>query len=320
MDDDRNSRDSVADFLRKLGYQVDEHENGYKALRSFFIHNYQMVLTDIRMPNMNGIELLKAISASPYGNNVDVVLFTGYGELETAIQALCLGAFDYLLKPLDVKELAKVTEKIAERRKKLHDKINIILLHKNSIFAEGLKYVFTRTSNLNFIGEGESFRGVIPSLKSQRVDILLVDLDHSDYQQEDIVSLKAKFPKLNIVFLYSNQELITENIKKCASVFISKEREGREIIYLLEKLAKGEDISNYFPTDMLSQTVEILEQLTCREYEVLRLLGEGLTNKEIAESLYVSHSTVRTYVSNILQKLNVTNRAAAAAFAVKYLK
>ena len=71
---------------------------------------------------------------------------------------------------------------------------------------------------------------------------------------------------------------------------------------------------------MLSQTVEILEQLTCREYEVLRLLGEGLTNKEIAESLYVSHSTVRTYVSNILQKLNVTNRAAAAAFAVKYLK
>ena len=245
MDDDRNNRDSVADFLRKLGYQVDEHENGYKALRSFFIHNYQMVLTDIRMPNMNGIELLKAISASPMEIMWMWFYSLEYGELETAIRALRLGAFDYLLKPLDVKELAKVTEKIAERRKKLHDKINIILLHKNSIFAEGLKYVFTRTSNLNFIGEGESFRGVIPSLKSQRVDILLVDLDHSDYQQEDIVSLKAKFPKLNIVFLYSNQELITENIKKCASVFISR-REKEEIIYLLEKLAKGEIFQTIF--------------------------------------------------------------------------
>lgn len=272
------------------------------------------------MPKMNGLELLKSILASPYYNNVDVVLFTGYGKLDSAIQALRLGVFDYLLKPLDVRELANVTEKIAKRRKKVLNKINIMLVHNNSIFAEGLKYIFTRFNSFNLIGEAKGLLEAFPLLEAKKVDIILVDVDHYSNMQGTVAdSLKELFPKLNIAVLYSHQDLITENIKKQAPFFISKDKEGGEIMFLLEQVYKGDTIPSPFLEKTLSEAEKMIQELTCKEYEVLKLLGQGLTNKEIAECLYLSHSTARTYVSRIFQKLNVANRTAAAALAVKHL-
>ncbi len=116
VDDDSNSRVSVGRFLRQLGHDVVEHNNARDALAAYIKCDYPMVLSDIKMPGMSGIELLKAIQSLPNGWQTDVVLFTGYGDMGSSIEALREGAFDYLLKPVNAEELASITEKIAEHQ------------------------------------------------------------------------------------------------------------------------------------------------------------------------------------------------------------
>lgn len=116
VDDDSNSRISVGRFLRQLGYDVAEFNNARDALAAYTKSDYPMVLSDIKMPGMSGIELLKAIQSLPNGWQTDVVLYTGYGDMASSIEALREGAYDYLLKPVNAEELAAITEKIAEHQ------------------------------------------------------------------------------------------------------------------------------------------------------------------------------------------------------------
>lgn len=116
VDDDSNSRISVGRFLRQLGHDVVEFNNARDALAAYTKSDYPMVLSDIKMPGMSGIELLKAIQSLPNGWQTDVVLYTGYGDMASSIEALREGAYDYLLKPVNAEELASITEKIAEHQ------------------------------------------------------------------------------------------------------------------------------------------------------------------------------------------------------------
>jgi DNA-binding NtrC family response regulator len=106
----------VGRFLRQLGHNVTEFKNAEGALDAYAKNDYPMVLSDIKMPGMSGIQLLKAIQSLPSGWRTDVVLFTGYGDMQSSIEALRIGAFDYLLKPVNAEELASITEKIAEHQ------------------------------------------------------------------------------------------------------------------------------------------------------------------------------------------------------------
>ncbi|NPV90637.1 MAG: sigma-54-dependent Fis family transcriptional regulator [Firmicutes bacterium] len=121
IDDDRDSRTSIGEFIVDLGHQVRVCENGIEALEVFAREHFPMVLSDIKMPHMNGLELLKSITALPSGSDTDVVLFTGHGDVESAVAALRAGAYDYLLKPINVEELALIIERIAERRAMLQE-------------------------------------------------------------------------------------------------------------------------------------------------------------------------------------------------------
>lgn len=116
VDDDTGSRTSVSKFLRRQGHQITECSNGEEALTAFLAGNFPMILTDIRMPAMSGIDLLKQIKDMPCGTYTDIVLFTGHGSMESAIEALRMGAFDYLLKPINIQELSIIIEKVAEHQ------------------------------------------------------------------------------------------------------------------------------------------------------------------------------------------------------------
>jgi DNA-binding NtrC family response regulator len=116
VDDDQDSRTYVGDFLRELGHDVVVCEDGDAALKSFHAGFFHLVISDIKMPKVSGIELLQKLSARPDRQDFDVVLFTGHGDVNTAVEALRAGAYDYLLKPINVEELAAVTERAAERQ------------------------------------------------------------------------------------------------------------------------------------------------------------------------------------------------------------
>ena len=116
VEDDNVSRINLKNFLCELGHHVVDCANGHEALNLFRSAEFHMLLSDIKMPKMSGIELLRVISSMPEALDVDVVLFTGHGDMNSAIEALRAGAYDYLLKPINIKELAIIAERVAERR------------------------------------------------------------------------------------------------------------------------------------------------------------------------------------------------------------
>lgn len=130
VDDSSASRKAAGWFLRNRGHQVTECSSGAEALVQIAANDFPMVLSDIKMPGMSGLELLTAIKGLPGGWRTDVVLFTGYGDMPTAIQALRAGAYDYILKPIDAQELAATANRIAEHQ---------ALLRENKYLAENME-------------------------------------------------------------------------------------------------------------------------------------------------------------------------------------
>ena len=105
-DDEQISREMMADYLEGLlGHEVVQCDNGKEALEKFKEEPFRLVVSDIKMPVMNGNELLHEIKQLPEGKDCVVVLITGYAELDSAVQAVRDGAFDYLRKPIDIEQL-----------------------------------------------------------------------------------------------------------------------------------------------------------------------------------------------------------------------
>lgn len=117
VDDEQDSRHYVAKFLEKWGHKVVETSDGKEALNAFSEQDFHLVLSDIRMPNMDGLQLLRSLRSSSFSAyNTDIVLFTAFSDVESAVEALRSGAYDYILKPVNVKELLALIDSVAEHQ------------------------------------------------------------------------------------------------------------------------------------------------------------------------------------------------------------
>jgi response regulator RpfG family c-di-GMP phosphodiesterase len=115
VDDEKFIRDILADFLGMEGYHVRTAEDGAAALNELNHAHYDLIISDLKMPRMGGIELLEAIgTAAP---NALTVIMTGFGTVETAIDAMKRGAYDYILKPFKVEEVIHVVQRGLEKQR-----------------------------------------------------------------------------------------------------------------------------------------------------------------------------------------------------------
>jgi response regulator RpfG family c-di-GMP phosphodiesterase len=115
VDDEQVIREILADFLSMEGFWVRTAEDGSAALVELSRNQYDLVLSDLKMPNMGGLELLKAISE--HTPNVITIIMTGFGTVETAIDAMKKGAYDYILKPFKVEEVVHTIRRGLERQR-----------------------------------------------------------------------------------------------------------------------------------------------------------------------------------------------------------
>ncbi|HUI66415.1 MAG TPA: response regulator, partial [Bacteroidota bacterium] len=122
VDDEEIIRESLSFVLTKEGYRVQEAANGRIAAEMFKNDSFDLVLTDLEMPEMKGIELLEHIAR--YSPETLVVIITAYGSIDTAIAALRKGAVDYILKPVEFDELlVKIRRLVSSRRLTLENKL-----------------------------------------------------------------------------------------------------------------------------------------------------------------------------------------------------
>lgn len=110
VDDEENARNGLAKLLSREGYDIATAANGHEALDYLRDNETELIITDINMPEMNGIAFLRELNRSHPASNV--IMLTAYGEVESYIEAMNLGAFEYVNKPVKVEELTKIIAKI----------------------------------------------------------------------------------------------------------------------------------------------------------------------------------------------------------------
>ena len=110
VDDEENARIALTKLLAQEGFQVESVANGFEALNYLRQQEVNLIVTDINMPEMNGITFLKELNKSFPKSNV--IMITAYGGVESYIEAMNLGAFEYINKPVKIDELKSILRKI----------------------------------------------------------------------------------------------------------------------------------------------------------------------------------------------------------------
>jgi DNA-binding response OmpR family regulator len=123
VDDERVIREMLSDFLGLEGYVVRTVEDGVQALEELQRRSYNLVISDLKMPNMSGLELIEKITE--LGIPVLTVIMTGFGTVETAIEAMKHGAYDYVLKPFRVEEVVHTVQRGLDRQRLQHENLRL---------------------------------------------------------------------------------------------------------------------------------------------------------------------------------------------------
>jgi DNA-binding NarL/FixJ family response regulator len=186
----------------------------------------------------------------------------------------------------------------------------------------GLKSLLERHPHFEVIGEAGSAREALEQVEKLTPDVVVMDIrlpGTSGIEAcEEIVN---KFPNTKVIMLtsYAEDEMLFSAIRAGASGYILKQIGSDDLIKALEAVGRGEALLDPAVTQRVFQEVRrAVKEEEASAFSHLMLVSEGKTNREIAKSLFLGEGTVRNYVSSILSKLAVSNRAEAAAYAVQH--
>ncbi|MEN8119737.1 MAG: response regulator transcription factor [Bacteroidota bacterium] len=209
-------------------------------------------------------------------------------------------------------------------------KISIFLVEDHKIVRDGLKALLLGVNDIKIIGEAASGKVFFEKLLEVKPDIVILDIGLPDISGIEIAQkLTHNLPETKVIVLTANtdENSIVQAVKAGVSGFLSKDTPKDEFLEAIRSVQNGEKyfgdaISNivykgYINTIKGKQPKD-KKSLTSRELEVLKLISEGLTYKEIAEKLFISARTVETHRNNILEKLNLNNNIELVKYAIKH--
>ncbi|MCD8879008.1 response regulator [Staphylococcus kloosii] len=200
----------------------------------------------------------------------------------------------------------------------------IILVDDHHIVRQGLEFLLSTVENLEVIegfSDGESFLNYIA--ENELPDIVLLDLVMPNMNGIKITEkLKTTYPQIKILVLtsYIDDEHVISAIDKGADGYEMKDVEPEQLIDSINRVLNGEKIIHPQAQNVIesvNKKPHMTNKLSKREIEVLTEMVKGKTNKEIAATLFVSEKTVKTHVSHIFNKLQVTDRTKAAIYAME---
>ncbi len=213
------------------------------------------------------------------------------------------------------------------------DSIKVLVVDDHTLFRRGIAAVLANQEGMEVAGEASDGLEAIEKTREITPDVVLMDLNMPRCSGlEAIQALQAEMPQVNVLVLtVSEMEAdLFAAMKFGARGYLLKKAEPEELVHAIIHIAQGGAIvSPLMATKLLTEFKDLSAgaerkpvekanaDLSPREGEVLRLVAQGATNKEIGDSLFIAENTVKTHLRSIMEKLHLANRSQAAAYAVK---
>jgi NarL family two-component system response regulator LiaR len=207
------------------------------------------------------------------------------------------------------------------------ERIRVLLVDDHRVVRMGLRAFFDLQPDIEVVGEAADGSEGVAMARRLQPDVVLMDLLMPNMDGvEAIGRIKAERPETEIVTMTSfiEESKVTAALEAGATGYVLKDAEAEEVAAAVRAADAGEVHLDRAVARLLAQRMrarkdpEPAEPLTDREKDVLRLLGQGMSNKEIGAALFITERTARTYVSNILGKLGLQSRTQAALWAVEH--
>jgi two-component system, NarL family, response regulator DevR len=209
-------------------------------------------------------------------------------------------------------------------------KQRILLVDDHEIVRLGLKALLERQPHFEVVAEASTARDAVEKVEAFSPDVVVMDIRLPGGSGiEACEEIVERFPNSKVIMLtsYAEDEMLFSAIRAGAAGYVLKQIGGDDLVRAIEAVSRGEALLDPAVTQRIFQEVRkaakdeeasAFSALTQQEKHVLLLVSEGKTNREIAKALFLGEGTVRNYVSSILSKLALTNRAEAAAYAVQH--
>jgi two-component system response regulator DevR len=205
--------------------------------------------------------------------------------------------------------------------------VKVFLVDDHEVVREGLAQLLSTEKDIEVVGGAGSSREALRLMALNPPRVAVVDMRLGEEDGVELCrEIRSRFAATACLVLtsYSDDEAFARAVLAGASGYVLKQIKGDELVSSIRKVAAGKRL---FDPDQVSRAMAKLEQnrgaaslgakLTTREREILELISQGKTNREIGKELYLAEKTIKNYVSNLLAKLGMTRRSEAAAYAAR---
>jgi two-component system response regulator NreC len=209
-------------------------------------------------------------------------------------------------------------------------KLRLLVADDHKIFRQGIKKLLDEESDLNIVGEAADGREAVQKATELKPDVILMDIAMANLNGlEATKKIKKVLPSTRVIMLtmHKNEEYILQSFQAGASGYILKEGAVEELVSAIRSIYQDKSflsptisktlIDAYLRKMETGKTETPFDLLTDREREVLQLIAEGYTNREVAKALFISVKTVEAHRAHIMQKLNIHDIAKLVKYAIQ---
>ena len=205
--------------------------------------------------------------------------------------------------------------------------VRVFLLDDHEVVRQGVRSLLEASGHIEVVGEASNAQETLSRIGACQPDVAVLDVRIPDGNGVEVCrEIRSEHPHIKCLMLtsYSDDDALFEAIMAGASGYVLKQIRGSELVSAVLRVASGESLLDPAVTGKVLERLrapavedERLGSLSPQERRLLELIGEGLTNRQIGEKMYLAEKTVKNYVSNLLAKMGMHRRTEVAVFAAR---